>query len=157
MKPPQGVKNYRKKIRPFRRRCRQPGADIKINAFVLKLEIQPSAGKVKLRRNPAPSRTVEQRAIRLEDNIAKIVTKKSQVQVPITAWRVGRTDLANLIKNPPSEPGSPVSRMAPASPVSNRMRPASPQRIYPASPVERYRMCTQVNNKDLIYYLFKNL
>ena len=152
MKPPQGVKNYRKKIRPFRRRCRQPGTDIKIGTFVLKLEIQSAAGKVKLKRKSPPHKTIEQRALRLDEQIAKIVTRKSQIQVPISAWRVGRTDLAGLIKNPPSEPGSPVGKMAPASPAAPSMhypaarRPVSPPRIYPSSPVPKYHGVTHVRH-----------
>jgi hypothetical protein len=105
MKPPQGVRNYRKKIRTMKRKTRNPTSEIKIGLFILKLEC--NAGL------PWPRRTRRQvdpklRAMRLENHVTRVVAQKSRIQVPITAWRTGRTDLYGLVKGPPSAPGSPV-------------------------------------------------
>jgi len=127
MKPPQGVRNYRKKIRTFRRKCRQPGSDIKIGVFVLKMELQSAA--LRPTRRPHPPVSQAARSAKIEALLASIVTRKSMIHVPISAWRTGRTDLQNLVKNPPSNPGSP---QPPRSPV--RFHPVSPGHKFPGSP-----------------------
>lgn len=110
VKPPQGVRNYRKKIRTFRRRCRQPTSDIKIGLFVLRMECQANVGKIRPKKplRDVTSQRHQQRCARLETLIGKLVTRKSALHVPINAWRTGRTDLAHLVKNPPSQPSSPI-------------------------------------------------
>ena len=120
MKPPQGVRNYRKKMRNYKRRCRQPDKEIKIGLFVLRLECQSAAPRLK--RRPRPVITPAARNRRLDDVAANIVTRKSQIHVPIAAWRTGRTDLQNLIKNPPSNPPSPAGP-PPARPTPQHQQP----------------------------------
>lgn len=106
MKPPQGVKNYRKKIRTFKRKCRNPVSEIKIGLFILKLECNAAVPRVrKIQRPPVDPK---RRAARLENTISRVTARKNRIQVPITAWRTGRTDLFGLVKGPPSAPGSPI-------------------------------------------------
>lgn len=132
MKPPQGVRNYRKKLRNLRRKCRQPGAEVKIGIFVLRMELQSAAQRPPPPRRAPPAVSPAARGGRLEALLASIVTRKSMIHVPISAWRPGRTDLQNLVKNPPSNPGSP--QPPPRSPVRYH-HPASPVGAkYPASP-----------------------
>ena len=129
MKPPQGVRNYRKKMRNFKRRCRQPCTEIKIGLFVLRLECQSAVPRLK--RAPRRIITPGQRKARLDAVTADIVTRKSLVHVPISAWRTGRTDLQNLIKNPPSNPPSPVgpAKGPPGSPRGGGKHPGTPTGI----------------------------
>lgn len=106
MKPQQGIKNYRKKIRTFKRKCRNPVSEIKIGLFILKLECNAAVPRVrKIQRPPVDPK---RRAARLENTIARVTARKNRIQVPITAWRTGRTDLFGLVKGPPSAPSSPV-------------------------------------------------
>jgi len=100
MKPPQGVKNYRKKIRPFRRKCRNPESEIKIGLFMLRLECNAAGTKVKKFRRSRLDPKV--RAARLADLVSKLTSLRNRVHVPIQAWKTGRTDLTNLVKGPPS-------------------------------------------------------
>jgi len=94
MKPPQGIRNYRKKIRPYKRKCRN-GTEIKIGLFILKLECNAATGWVKKARRHIPQ---ERRIARLNNQINKITNFKSKLHVPIQAWKTGRTDLDSLIK-----------------------------------------------------------
>merc|ERR1740137_153564 len=106
MKPQQGIKNYRKKIRTFKRKCRNPVSEIKIGLFILKLECNATVPRVrKIQRPPIDPK---RRASRLEATISRVAARKNRIQVPITAWRTGRTDLYGLVKGPPSAPCSPV-------------------------------------------------
>jgi len=107
MKPPQGIRNYRKKIRTFKRKARNPVSEIKIGLFILKLECNAAVPRVKKRK--AVVVDPKRRAVRLETVVSKVTARKNRIQVPITAWRTGRTDLFGLVKGPPSAPGSPVS------------------------------------------------
>jgi len=106
MKPQQGIKNYRKKIRPYRRKCRNPVSEIKIGLFILKLECNAAVPRV--RKTQRPPVDPKRRAARLENTIARVTARKSRIQVPITAWRTGRTDLFGLVKGPSSAPSSPI-------------------------------------------------
>ena len=141
MRPLAGVRNYRKKMRNYRRRCRQPTAEMKIGLFILRMECQsagPTLKKPRLRTfRPASS----QRSARLESLCASLLARRSMIHVPISAWRTGRTDLAHLIKNPPSQPGSPKAVMPPNSPG----RPAAaPPAMPPGSPVGGMRVKSEL-------------
>ena len=100
MKPPQGVRNYRKKIRPFKRKCRNPESDIKVGLFMLKLECNAAGSTVKkFRRHKLDDKV---RAARLADLVSKLTSLRNRVHVPIQAWKTGRTDLTHLVKAPQS-------------------------------------------------------
>ena len=100
MKPPQGIRNYRKKIRPYRRKCRNPESDIKVGLFMLKLECNAAGSTVrKYRRHKLDDKV---RAARLADLVSKLTSLRNRVHVPIQAWKTGRTDLTNLVKAPQS-------------------------------------------------------
>ena len=105
MKPPQGVRNYRKKLtRSYKKKTRNPCREIKIGLFVLKLECNANPPwQRRLIRPVDPKR----RVIRLEATVAKIVALRGRIQVPIHPWQKGRQDLYGLVKGPPSAPGSP--------------------------------------------------
>ena len=109
MKPLEGIRRYRRKLRAFRRKCRQPGADFKIGAFVLRMECQngPQRTVKKVRRPPPP---LSSSSVRLDKLLARLAARQTAIHVPITAWRPGRTDLANLVVKgggPGSCPSSP--------------------------------------------------
>jgi len=106
LKTLQGIKNYRKKMRTFRRKCRNPLSEIRIGTFLLKLEC--NAASVPTSRRKPSSKTPSQRSSRLETVVTKVSKHKSSIHVPITAWKAGRTDLSGLVKGPPSAPSSPV-------------------------------------------------
>ena len=99
MKPPQGVRNYRKKIRPFRRKCRNPASEIKVGLFLLRLECNAAGAAVQKPRRSRLDPKV--RAARLADLVSKITSLRNRVHVPIQAWKTGRTDLNNLMKGSP--------------------------------------------------------
>ena len=101
MKPSAGQGQYRKKIRQYRRKCRNPAAEIKINVFAMRLEINASGDKPHLKRR-RPRLDGKVRAARLADLVSRLTGLRSRVHVPIQAWRPGRADLAGLVKGPPS-------------------------------------------------------
>lgn len=107
MKPSLGQGNYRKKIRGFRRKCRNPSAEIKINAFVMKLEINGAGGDKPYQKRRRTRLDDRLRAARLADLVNKLTSLKNRVHVPIMAWKQGRSDLGGLVKGPPSP--APVS------------------------------------------------
>ena len=101
VKPSLGQGNYRKKIRQYRRKCRNPAAEIKINVFAMRLEINACGDKPyqKRRRTRLDDKV---RAARLVDLVNKLTSLRNRVHVPIAAWKQGRSDLGNLVKAPPS-------------------------------------------------------
>ena len=89
----------------MKKKTRNPCSEIKIGLFILRLECNanlPWPKRQRRQENPA------RRVARLEQQVSRIIAFKSRIQVPITAWRTGRTDLYGLVKGPPSAPGSPV-------------------------------------------------
>ena len=106
MKPLQGVRNYRKKLtRSYKKKTRNPCKEIKIGLFVLKLECNANPPwQKRVVRHVEPQR----RVMRLETLVKKIENVRSRITVPINPWLRGRQDLYNLVKGPPSAPGSPV-------------------------------------------------
>ncbi len=113
MRPLAGIRHYRRKLRAFRRKCRQPGSDFKIGAFVLRMECQAAqtSGLSRTGRKRVIKRSQDHgvpSSVRLEKVVARLMARQSTIHVPITAWRPGRTDLAALVKGgPPSCPSSP--------------------------------------------------
>ena len=123
MRPPWGVRNYRKKMRTFRRKCRQPPQEIRVGAFLLRLECNSAVRPAPRRRS---GRTASDRSSRLDELVTRLAKVKTSVHVPISAWRVGRTDLTGLVKGG-SAPNSPVQQArghgGPASPgTANRVK-----------------------------------
>lgn len=111
MKPPQGVRNYRKKIRPFKRKCRSPESEIKIGLFILRLECNAAGSTVKkIQRKRVDDKV---RAARLADLVSKLTHLRNRVQVPINAWKSGRTDLGGLVKAPASPQVHGITRDVP--------------------------------------------
>ena len=109
MKPPQGIRNYRKKIRPFRRKCRNPSSEIKLNQFIIKIEINAAQGKP-LRKPYRPKIDSNLRFGRCQAQLERLRKLRDRVHVPIQAWKAGRTDLRDLVKGPASPylpPGPP--------------------------------------------------
>ena len=101
MKPPQGIRNYRKKIRPFKRKCRNPSSEIKLNQFIIKIEINAAQGKP-LRKPYRPKIDSNLRFGRCQAQLERLRKLRDRVHVPIQAWKSGRTDLRDLVKGPAS-------------------------------------------------------
>ena len=107
LKPSLGQGNYRRKIRGYRRKCRNPAAEIKINMFVMKLEINGAGGDKPYQKRRRTRVDDKVRAARLADLVNKLTSLRTRVHVPIAAWKQGRSDLGGLVKGPPSP--APVS------------------------------------------------
>ena len=101
MKPPQGIRNYRKKIRPFKRKCRNPSSEIKLNQFIIKIEINAAQGKP-LKKPYRPRIDSNLRFGRCQAQLERLRKLRDRVHVPIQAWKPGRTDLRDLVKGPAS-------------------------------------------------------
>ena len=101
MKPPQGIRNYRKKIRPFKRKCRNPSSEIKLNQFIIRIEINAAQGKP-IKRPYRPKIDSNLRFGRCQAQLERLRKLRDRVHVPIQAWKPGRTDLRDLVKGPAS-------------------------------------------------------
>ena len=101
MKPPQAIRNYRKKIRTFKRKCRNPSSEIKLNQFIIKIEINAAQGKP-LRKPYRPKIDSNLRFGRCQAQLERLRKLRDRVHVPIQAWKSGRTDLRDLVKGPAS-------------------------------------------------------
>ena len=110
VKPSLGQGNYRKKIRQYRRKCRNPAAEIKINVFTMRLEINGAGGDKPYQKRRRTRLDDKVRAARLVDLVNKLTSLRNRVHVPIAAWKQGRSDLGGLVKGPPSPaPVAPVA------------------------------------------------
>ena len=147
MKPPQGIRNYRKRIRPYKRKCRNPESELKIGVFVLKLECNAAgAGFKKIRRSRLDPKV---RAARLADLVSKLTSIRNRVQVPIQAWKPGRTDLTNLVKT--SAPSPQVTH-----PPATGIRVKSELKLVTetcTTPITSVTSSPKVTNKVNISYL----
>ena len=112
VKPSLGQGNYRKKIRQYRRKCRNPAAEIKINVFTMRLEINGAGGDKPYQKRRRTRLDDKVRAARLVDLVNKLTSLRNRVHVPIAAWKQGRSDLGGLVKAPPSP--APVAPLATA-------------------------------------------
>ena len=102
MRPPQGIRDYRKKIRKkIEKKCRNPSSEIKINPFIIKIEINAAQGKP-FKKVKRPNIQSNVRFGRCQAQLERLRKLRDRVHVPIQAWKSGRTDLRDLVKGPAS-------------------------------------------------------
>ena len=111
MRPPQGIRDYRKKIRKkIEKKCRNPSSEIKINPFIIKIEINAAQGKP-FKKVQRPNIQSNVRFGRCQAQLERLRKLRDRVHVPIQAWKSGRTDLRDLVKGPASPYLPPAPRV----------------------------------------------